>query len=503
MKKILVLTPPFLEPFRPPISGAIISEVASLAGFDVTAIDLSIEYYHEYGAEAFHNASREFIGIREPRENTLVDIDAFIKKFLPPEMLLKFEWILVSVFSKFEQGFAEIMLNYIRPFTDAKIVLGGAGVNVHKWTFADLTPFGKAMFNANLANYYVQGEGEIVLKELLSGNDTYPGINGKLPIQIQDIESLPLPNYDFYDMDKYDYLDNANKEIFIYGSRGCVKNCSFCDIAHFWPKYRFRTGKNIAEEMIRHYEKNGVTAVYFADSLFNGSLKNFNEMITTLANYGKVKWRWGGFAIIRPQNQHPTEMFDICAEAGMSNWLVGVEHASYRVRKELGKNITDDDIWYHLEQSERVGNVTNTILMLPTWPSETLEEHEYHARFFKKHQRFVASGAISSINISQSLFVFYDTPFVKERHFDWHMNAQVAEMVHDSYQNFWINKDNIELTPKERTRRILRLYDEAFKYKYPLNYADIRLHDVKVIIQNLIDNPALNSTENLIRVLDK
>lgn len=501
--KALVITPPFLEPFRPPISGAIIAEVANQSGLDVKALDLSIEYYHEYGAEEFHDASRQFVGIHEPKDSTLTDINAFNAKFLPAELLEDQDWILISVFSKFEQGFTEIMLNHIRPLTQAKIVLGGAGVNVHKWTFKDLIPFGKEMVDTGLADYYVQGEGEIVLKELLSGNDTYPGLNGKPPVQIQDVESLPLPNYDFYDLEKYDYLDNTSKEIFIYGSRGCVKNCSFCDIAHFWPKYRFRTGRSIAEEMIRNYEKNGVTAVYFADSLFNGSLKNFNEMITILANYGKVKWRWGGFAIIRPKNQHPQEMFDLCAAAGVSNWLVGVEHANERIRKELGKNLSDDDVWYHFEQCQRVGAITNTVLMLPTWPSETLAEHEEHAAFFKKYQRFVASGTISSVNISQSLFVFYDTPFVKERHFDWHVSEHASNVVHEPYQNFWINKDNLELTPKERVRRILKLYDEAFKYKYPINYADVRLHDVKMIIQTLIDHPELNDTKNLIRVLDK
>lgn len=502
MKNVLVLTPPFLEPFRPPISGAIIAEVANQSGFKVTALDLSIEYYHEFGPQEFHDASRQFIGMSDPKQTTLDNIDKFVKNHLSRDFLTQFDWILISVFSKFEQGFTEIMLKHMRPITNAKIVLGGAGVNVHRWRFRDIIPFGKEMIDQNLANYYVQGEGEIVLKELLSGNDTYAGINGKPPIQIQDIESLPLPNYDFYNMDKYDYLDNKNKEIFVYGSRGCVKNCSFCDIAHFWPKYRFRTGRSIAEEMIRNYEKNGVTAVYFADSLFNGSLKNFNEMVNILANYGKVKWRWGGFAILRPKNQHPPEMYDMCASAGMSNWLIGVEHASYRIRKELGKNITDDDVWHHFEQCQRVGEITNTVLMLPTWPSESLAEHEEHADFFRKYQRFVASGTISSINISQSLFVFYDTPFVKERHFDWHIGAHAADVVHDAYQNFWINKDNLELTPKERVRRILNLYEKAFEYKYPLNYADIRLHDVKVILQNLIDHPELNDTSKLIRVLD-
>ena len=500
MKKALVITPPFLEPFRPPISGAIVAEVARQAGCEVEAMDLSIDFYNEYGYKVFNEYSKQFSGMSAIEDNALKDIDTFLHNKLTAQKLEDLDYILISVFSKLEQGFTNILLEYIRPKTKAKIIIGGSGVAVHKWSWVDTKPYGQIALEEGLIDYWVKGEGEVVLKELLNGNDKYPGINGIMPTQINDIENLPLPNYDFYDLKKYDYLDSKHREIFIYGSRGCVKNCSFCDIAHFWPKYRYRSGKSLAEEMIMNYEKYGVNAVYFADSLFNGSVKVLMDFMNRLAAYPDNKnWRWGGFAIIRPKHQHPKEMWDLCKELGNSNWVVGLEHGSHRIRKELGKDLSDDDIWYHFEQSER-SNVTNTVLVLPTWPSETLAEHEEHKDMFRKYQRFVASGAIVGLNISQNLFVFYDTPFVKERHFDWAVDKDAMYNITDAYQNFWINKANPDLTIKERTRRVLALYEAAMVHKYPLMTAEFRLHEIKGLLETQLANPSVNRIDNLVDV---
>ena len=37
-----------------------------------------------------------------------------------------------------------------------------------------------------------------------------------------------------------------------------MRHCTFCDIHEFWTKFRFRSGKNIAEEMIENYEKHNI-----------------------------------------------------------------------------------------------------------------------------------------------------------------------------------------------------------------------------------------------------
>lgn len=494
----LVLTPPFLEPFRPPISGAIIAEVARLNGCEVTAIDLSIEFYNQHGADMFESLAQQFQGYTpvDPRADDI--IDEFLHKHLTPDLIAKQDWILVSVFSKLEQEFTVRLLKHIKAHAKGNIVLGGSGVKVHRWAFNNTANFGQEMRDLGLTDHWIEGEGELALPELIKGNLAYAGIDGNLPAQIDEVERLPLPNYDYYDINKYEYLTPGRREVFIYGSRGCVRNCTFCDIAHFWPTFRYRSGRSIAEEMIRNYEKHGVTDYYFADSLFNGSLKAFKEFLTVITNYPqRVNWQWSGFAIIRNKKQHPPELYDLCKAAGSSNWVVGVEHAVERIRMDMRKPITNEDCEYHFEQSERA-NIKNTVLLIPYWPDETPEEHLEYQHMFTKWQRYVASGAIVACNITPSLLLFNDTPMAKERLFDWQVSKDAMSIMGtNAAQNFWVNPANLGLDLPERMQRVLNLYRCALDRKWPIVNAMTRLNDLKIMAKSLSENPKLNSTLDL------
>ena len=228
------------------------------------------------------------------------------------------------------------------------------------------------------------------------------GINGVPPIQIEDIENLPLPNYDFFNLDDYDWLLDK-PDIFIYGSRGCVRKCTFCDVVGYWPKFRWRSGASIADEMIMNYEKYGVQNFYFADSLLNGNLKEFRIFLDRLSNsqYQK-KFRWGGYAIIRPKNQHPAHLFDQIEAAGGHFWSIGVETGVDRIRLEMKKHFTNDDIDWHLEQSQRI-KLQNLFLMIPSWYSETLEEHEDYLKIFKRWENYAVDGTIHGIGLNPPL----------------------------------------------------------------------------------------------------
>lgn len=503
MKRALVLTPPFLEPFRPPISGAIIAEVARLQGYDVTALDLSIVFYNQHGYKTFESIAQQYQGYIPKDNNSDKIVNEFINEHLPETFIQQFDLILISIFSKFEQEFTFQMLEHLRPITDKTIVIGGAGAKVHRHTYTDSISFGAELFNRKLIDYWIEGEGEYALAELLKGNTSYPGINGISPKQIDDIENLPLPNYEFYDIKDYQFLTPGRKEVFIYGSRGCVRNCTFCDVAHFWPTFRYRSGQSLAEEMIRNYEKFGITDFYFADSLFNGSLKAYRDFLTTITKYPqRVNWQWGGFAIIRNKKQHPQELYDMCKEAGTSHWVVGIEHAVDRIRFDMRKPVTNEDCEYHFEQSER-SNIKNTVLLIPCWPDETKEEHLEYVDMFRKWQRYVASGAISACNITQSLMLFENTPLADERLFDWAISKDSLMTDVDTIRNFWINKDNLELDVKERLARVFRIYQSALKYKWPIVNAENRLYEIRNMAKTVAENPNLNSTKNLIDILDK
>ena len=91
------------------------------------------------------------------------------------------------------------------------------------------------------------------------------------------------------------------------GSLLCFKNKN--SIHEFWTKFKFRSGQNIADEMIENYKTHGITDFYFMDSLINGSMKAYRELCSTLVEYYKQNnlpekfFRWGGQFIVRSAKQ--------------------------------------------------------------------------------------------------------------------------------------------------------------------------------------------------------
>ena len=247
--KNLVISVPRLEIHRPPISTAIVAETIRVAGHEVEAMDLNCELFHFLAnRQTYYNYDEIWDRHRVPTLSETKNIVKFIKsKF---EEMDKYDWYWISVFGSSGTFFTNIFCRMIRKHLKNKfIILGGQGVQDMD-IGEESNIFGETMKRQGLCDLYLAGEGEIVIKQVLSGRTKGPGINNINSLQINDLDALPYPNYSFYDLDRYDYLQNE-KEVFIVGSRGCVRRCTYCDVARYWPKFRYRSGQNIADEMMR------------------------------------------------------------------------------------------------------------------------------------------------------------------------------------------------------------------------------------------------------------
>jgi hypothetical protein len=467
--RTLVINPPFLEPHRPPISCAIIGEVARLQGHEVVAVDLNINLFNKVKHEKFMELQNKYLFSKD--ESCANYLTEFINQSLPAEFVSSFDWILVSVFSDQNYPLSEIILRHCKTHSHAKVVVGGPGI-------ADKSDF---LLQNKFVNYCICGEGEIALKELFEGNDQYPGINGTPPVQIEDIENLPLPNYDFFNFGDYDWLLDK-PDVFIYGSRGCVRSCTFCDVASLWPKFRWRSGLNIANEMIMNYEKYGVQNFYFADSLLNGNLKEFKIFLDKLSSSSyQNKFRWGGYAIIRPRKSHPAELFDQIQSAGGHFMSIGVETGVDRIRLEMKKHFTNDDIEWHLEQSQRI-KLQNLFLMITSWYNETLQEHEEYLKIFQRWQNFAVDGTIHGIALNPPLGLMDNTPLqdLVNKELFFQNNDQAQKQLKTL---MWINPKMPELSFKERYRRTIAIAEEAIKYNWNITNREIKLREIKSVLE--------------------
>tara|TARA_B100000212_G_scaffold337657_1_gene312897 strand:+ start:17115 stop:18335 length:1221 start_codon:yes stop_codon:yes gene_type:complete len=277
----------------------------------------------------------------------------------------KFKWLGISVFSYLQKDDA---LKLGEKYDN--VLFGGSGVDVF-WP----------------RKHFVVGEGEYALVEFLNGNLDYPGINGNPPQQIENIEDLPPPDYSDV-MCKHDY-DTA----IISGSRGCVRKCTFCDVMTIWPKYRWKSGKKIADEMHEVAEKTGLKKIGFSDSLVNGSMKHFRDMCKELASRDK-KIQWNGQFIVRGAKTFSSEDFDNLANSGCNGLTMGIESGSEKVRDHMRKKFSNEDIDYFMKNlGDR--KIKMKMLLIVGYPTETEEDFEETLQLLRRYKKYARYISVS------------------------------------------------------------------------------------------------------------
>ena len=158
----------------------------------------------------------------------------------------------------------------------AKIVIGGAAIREWNVMWVD----------KGWTDYYIFGDSERAIIALLAGNFNYQGINGATPVQIEELDELLVPDYS--DINWRDYKkDHTKNPVFVTASRGCVKRCDFCDVPMIWPKYKFRSGAHVTNEILELSDRYQRRTIKFTDSLINGSMKAFRELLINIEQHNK------------------------------------------------------------------------------------------------------------------------------------------------------------------------------------------------------------------------
>lgn len=395
--------------------------------------------------------------------------------------------VIVSVFSYMQQPLAEMLLRRLKQqLPSVEIIAGGPGVHS---VDAHGRSFGHKLLNMNYIDYYCLGEGDQVLPDFLRGQKDQLGINSKqyateswVP-QINDLDqAYLLPSYKNIAFDKYKNLEAKDSTIIsLSTSRGCVRACTFCDVAAYWPKFRFRSGHNVAQEILKHHQEVGAVHFTIVDSLINGSLKSFkdfnNEMIELKQKHpGLEKFTYNGMFIVRNAETHNEDFFRRMKAAGCESLAIGVETGSERLRMEMQKKFTNADLDHHLEMCQKYG-IRNTLLMFVGYPTETREDFEQTLLMMERYQKYLVDDTVIGISHSGVFSLFPDTPV-----FDNKDSIGLVIEHTDQHQALsWINVNNIELTVKERLLRDLEFRQRALELRYPIPYITRYLEYIKQI----------------------
>jgi radical SAM superfamily enzyme YgiQ (UPF0313 family) len=485
---MLIVSIPVLDLQYPPSSPAVIKSCVQAAGYTAKTRDLNVLLLDLCGTqERFYQVQHQFENV--PNVNQHSDpVQAFfnnehelIRKWVDSSIEIIQEinprWLGISVFSYKSHKACLLLVTEIQKRNlDIKIALGGRGASSFAMgpehsNFVDSIEqffgpypyknFCETLLHYNLVDKVIQGDGENAVVELLN-SDTDNNVVGR--VEDLDLASVPFVDFDDYELNKYHYVSELTLPI--TGSKGCVRQCTFCDIPVLWPRFKYRTGDHIAQEMIHLYRRHGVKKFYMTDSLVNGSMRAFVDFITTLAEHNKnnpqESIKWVGQYITRKQSATLDDRYyDLLKASGGEGLTIGVESGSDAVRAHMKKQFTTADIDHELAQFDQRGIIC-VLLFFSCYPTETWQDFLDTVQMLIRYQKYCASGTVYKITLGTPYTHHAQTPL-------WNMQHDIGLKSQSDSDILWLMDSNPQLTFYERIRRRLILQEVAVALRLPMS----------------------------------
>ena len=269
-RKIALISVPRRQVNIPCPACAILSGVLRDAGLKTTTHDLPLDLNHA----GFNTSLVEDWATLRKDDIHFVELKKYVENYIDEILQTQPDLIALSILSFHSHVIAVFMLQYIKAKSNIPTIIGGAGVGVspsigkvaiHRtFSNSDNDTFANYCIENNLTDYFLMGDSELEFKKFCLGEGS-AYVNKNTLVTLEDLNEPAYPDYSDWKNYKEDF------PVSIIGSRGCVRKCTFCDVAKLWPVFRYRTAESIFYEMLHHKETLGVTDFNFTDSLVNGS----------------------------------------------------------------------------------------------------------------------------------------------------------------------------------------------------------------------------------------
>jgi len=237
---------------------------------------------------------------------------------------------------------------YLKKIIPSKIILGG---HLAYYNY-------EIVLNRTSVDICVIGEGELTIVDLIKNMNNIDSVKGiaykeknhvivnKPRELIENLDIIPFPAYELFDLDKYIKLDDVylpkmskneiHKKMSLEAGRGCPFDCNFC--SRTFRSVRKRSIKSIVSEMEFLKERYGVDVFWYQDELL---FSNKRYMIEFCKEMKSHNFYWYGNARIDSVDE------EIILKAKQSNCLeiaYGVESGSSKILKNMNKKITPEKI---------------------------------------------------------------------------------------------------------------------------------------------------------------
>jgi len=468
----VILSIPRVAPVRPAAAPAIIKQIFNQHNLCSKIFFINIDYFTQFKNSikpALFNEIDEYLFVK----NRILSIEAeknlfkFINEWIGEILSISPEKLLISVFSWQAQRFTELFLRRFRCHSTIEVIVGGQGlIREENGSFSERPEFAHYLKKERLIDHWIRGEAETTIPEIIKGNYLVAGIDTDFFAERSDVKKhRPM---DFGDFKITEYQSGYRSGVLpMETSRGCVRNCTFCDIPTMQGGFRFKTGSQLAKEMIHYYESYGVRDYFFHDALCNGSVRDLRQFNELLVDYYQLHglpdryFSYSSHAIVHGQKAFRPEDFEYMSRAGADTMVIGVETGSDRVRAHMRKGFTNYELDYNMEYYSKF-NMHVYFLIIVGFPTEREEDFIATLDMLTRYQRYVADGTIIGVNLGTTLTIeegteLYNNP---ERFKIIGVNNQRPQGTE------WLCEDNPTLTYKERIMRRIRAQEHAVALGY-------------------------------------
>lgn len=234
----------------------------------------------------------------------------------------------------------EISEEIKRKHPSTTICVGGPyvstlGIEIMDFRSIDLAIYGEGEESFNQIIHHLKTTRDLrEINGLIFRNEEGLPVKNLPTPSIRNIDELPMPAYDLFDMDAYPIHR-------IVTSRGCPYKCSFCSSAVVWVfKWKKRSAKSLVDEIEYLIETHGRKTFFFNDDSFNMDLKRADEICTELIDR-KLNILWS--TPLRA-DRITEELAIKMKKSGCYNVGIGIESANNDLLLRMDKQTTIEKI---------------------------------------------------------------------------------------------------------------------------------------------------------------
>jgi len=457
---VVIVNVPKTEGNYLPAAPAVLKGCCKYLGVSSVTIDLNLDFLELCGQENI-NYQERLVGITEdciPDSELQVIANQLIKNWADNIMQHRPKIVAISLFSYYSQYFGKQLAKEIKSLNnDCTIVIGGSGIKI---SLNSPPLFAQNLVDHKHINSYIENDGEIEWYNfLVDFFNLNPGEFNTSSL------NLPwIPDYSDYTISRYQtFLKDSKSQLSVpvTGSRGCVRQCDFCEIHQHW-KFAQRSSSHIIEEIkaILNFVDN--PHFHFTDSLVNGNLKEFDLLIDALITLKQSqKFSWGGQFIIRDQYQFNEDRWRRLAESGARNLEIGVETGSETLRYKMNKPFTNQDLDFSMSMMDKY-QITCVFLLFIGHPAESDLDFDHTISMMEKYQTY--QNVIIEVQLGYAMAVQQGTPLYDQR--------KELGIVLGKNPTIWMCTNNMELTYGKRLQRRILASNTLKELGYTMSLSD-------------------------------